>query len=320
MVERLNPKQVEAFRAVMLSGTVTAAGELLHLSQPSVSRLIADFELDSGLILFERRGRQLVPTETAHLLMREVERHRAADLHLLDTMRALREFRTGRLQIIAMPTLAMHYLAGVLRRFLDARPGVSVVIRMGSSEEICRVMAAQQAELGLGTSLGPLTGVIEEPMPTVSAVCVCPANHPLARRRVIRPADLHGVDFILPGGSSPLRQALEAMFAANGIRPRIRLETLFTVTAMAYVAQGLGVAIVDPYAAGAAPSGTRVRPVAPSLPFGFSALFPAFLPRSGLAHEFAALLARSIPKDFRLQEAAPGGNASTRRARPSGPG
>ena len=298
MARRLNPRQIEAFRAVMLCGTVTAASGYLHLSQPSVSRLIADFEEDVELELFQRRGRLLYPTETAHLLLREVDRHRAADAQLLDTVRALREFRTGRLHIAAMPTLAMGYLAGMLQVFLASRPGVSVVIRSASSAEICAIVAGQQAELGLGASPGPLPGVIEEPLPSVEAVCVCPPGHPLGRRRLIRPEDLDGVDFILPGGSSPLRQALEAMFSANGVHPRVRLEVLYTVAAILYVAAGLGVAIVDPYAARAAPPGSRVRPFAPALPFGFSALFPAFLPRSGLAHEFAALLARSVRADF----------------------
>lgn len=59
----MNFKQVEAFRAVMLSGSMTAAAEALHTSQPNISRLIAQLERLNGFSLFERIGSRLVPTD-----------------------------------------------------------------------------------------------------------------------------------------------------------------------------------------------------------------------------------------------------------------
>ncbi len=68
----LNPRQLEAFRAVMLSGGVTPAAELIGVSQPAVSRLIHDLQRALGLRLFERHGARLLPTGEAHSLYREV--------------------------------------------------------------------------------------------------------------------------------------------------------------------------------------------------------------------------------------------------------
>src|SRR5205807_6797550 len=52
----LNPRQVEAFRAVMTTGSVTLAATTMHVTQPAVSRLIRDLERALKLVLFERRG------------------------------------------------------------------------------------------------------------------------------------------------------------------------------------------------------------------------------------------------------------------------
>ena len=69
----MNQRRVEAFRAVMLSGSITSAAEKLGISQPAVSRLISDFEHEIGMKLFSRAGGNLSPTEDARSLIDDVE-------------------------------------------------------------------------------------------------------------------------------------------------------------------------------------------------------------------------------------------------------
>jgi len=64
----LNPRQVEAFRTVMLTGSVTSAATMMHVTQPAVSRLIRDLQFTLKLALFDRRGNRLEPTAEAHHL------------------------------------------------------------------------------------------------------------------------------------------------------------------------------------------------------------------------------------------------------------
>ena len=68
----IQSRQVEAFRAVMLTGSMTAAAEMLGITQPAISRLIRDFEVQLALRLFERKGYQSVPTPDAITLFEEV--------------------------------------------------------------------------------------------------------------------------------------------------------------------------------------------------------------------------------------------------------
>ncbi len=71
---RINLRQIEAFSAAIEFGSATAASEVLHITQPAVSRLIADLERVVGFQQFERRARGLVPTQDAHTLYEEVKR------------------------------------------------------------------------------------------------------------------------------------------------------------------------------------------------------------------------------------------------------
>ena len=67
----MNLRQIEAFRSVMRLGSMTAAAEVLYTSQPNVSRLIAQLELSTGLVLFKRAGVRLIPTQQGQALFQE---------------------------------------------------------------------------------------------------------------------------------------------------------------------------------------------------------------------------------------------------------
>ena len=84
-------RQIEAFRAVMSSGTVTQAAEILHVSQPAVSRMIADLEYRLNFKLFNRTGRQLIATDEAHALQHEIQRAFIGLKEITEAAHAIRE-------------------------------------------------------------------------------------------------------------------------------------------------------------------------------------------------------------------------------------
>ena len=90
-------RQLEAFRAVMRAGSVTQAAEMLNVSQPAVSRLIACLEQDVGFPLFRRRRGRLQPTPEADFLLGEVERAIANLDHVAQIADDIRKRRTGHL-------------------------------------------------------------------------------------------------------------------------------------------------------------------------------------------------------------------------------
>src|SRR3954471_23294306 len=117
---RLNTRQVEAFRALMLTTSTVRAAETLHISQPAVSRLVRDLQEALGLALFERRGNRLLPTSEAVALYAEVERSFVGLERIAQAARDLRERRAGVLRIAAMPALCNGVLPRYAGEFLAA--------------------------------------------------------------------------------------------------------------------------------------------------------------------------------------------------------
>src|SRR5207248_2605933 len=108
---RINSRQVEAFRAMMLTGSVTDAAKLMAVTQPAVSRLLRDFQALLKMELFERRGSGLVPTASATALYMEVERSFVGLERITAAAEEIRSRRTGMLRIAAMPALSNGHLA-----------------------------------------------------------------------------------------------------------------------------------------------------------------------------------------------------------------
>jgi DNA-binding transcriptional LysR family regulator len=123
---RINSRQVEAFRATMLTGSVTEAANLMAVTQPAVSRLLRDFQALLKMELFERRGTGLVPTAAATALYTEVERSFVGLERITAAAEEIRSRRTGTLRIAALPALSNGYLPRLAGQFLKERPNLNL--------------------------------------------------------------------------------------------------------------------------------------------------------------------------------------------------
>ncbi len=118
-------RQIEAFRAVMTAGSATLAAQILHVSQPAVSRLIKEMEHAVGFKLFERQSNRLVPSAEGRQLYAEVERNVAGLDRIAQAAAALRSMSSGTLRIAATPAITHGLLPRVVAAFLRESPGSS---------------------------------------------------------------------------------------------------------------------------------------------------------------------------------------------------
>lgn len=123
---RFKLRQMEVFRAVMITGSMSGAGRVLNITQPAVSRIVSYTEQSLGLRLFERIGTRLAPTTEASILMAAVETLYENALQVDDLARDLARRPGGTLTIAASPSLALHVIPTVIARFLKAHPQVHV--------------------------------------------------------------------------------------------------------------------------------------------------------------------------------------------------
>ena len=242
----LNPRQLEAFRLVMLRGSVTGAALALKISQPAVSRLIRDLEVRSGIKLFERRGNHLLPTPEASLLLAEVERYTYGIQAVSTFAEDLRTRRRGMLRVVALPAMAMGFLPRFVASFIKGRSLESVHVHGMPSHLVIEAVAAGQAEIGLAANPPERPGLRLEPLNS-RAVLVVPKGHRLARRGTVEAKDLAGERFISLAEPSIFTARVETMFA--DVQRRTVVTTPLSGIACSLVAAGTGIAIVDPFSA-----------------------------------------------------------------------
>jgi len=283
----LNHRQILAFRAVMISGSMTAAGRILHISQPAVTRLIRDLEEELELVLFTRKSSSVRPTAEAVELFREVEKYFGAMERVRDSARQLREKQDSRLRVAAMSTLSSGALPEAISRFRAGNPGTNFFIHSDNSVHILDALQRGEFSLGLGRVPVERTDIEHIEMPVSSAVCLLPRDHPLSRKDAVVVNDLDGQPFISLGVSSLLRIQIEDVMEHAGVWPGSTIQTLYSNTVPSYVSAGLGISVTDIFSImGVDMTNLTVRPFTPDIAFHFSAIFPS-LDRTAQSVAFA---------------------------------
>ena len=286
----INLRQLEAFRAVIVTGSITGAASYLHVSQPAVSRLVADLEQSIGFPLFERRNRRLHVKPEGEIFYREVEKSFVGIAKIVQKAQEIRDFKTGHLRIAGMPAVSLSLLPSVIRTFKESFPDVVVSLQIRSSPHVVELLTAPQFDLGLAALPLGESDTAFEPLDPPPCVCVLPAGHRLLRHSMIRAEMLAGEPFISLGGDSMLRFRIDRLFQEAGVRRNLVLETPMSASVLLLVGEGLGVAVIDPFTAASFPvKGVESRPFLPAVPYEFGLLFPQ-TPRSRITDAFVTML------------------------------
>lgn len=266
-------RMVQAFRAVLQSGSVTRAAAVLNVSQPSVSRLLADLETRTGLSLFERRGPRLTPTAAGLELYEDVERAFVGLEHVRDAAEQIRSRHSGVLTVAAISAVGYALLPQVLQAF-RAEPGAPRLrLHIVPSQQALTMLSLRRCDLAFAV-IPPSAEIGRQlhDFPMRGRV-ILPAGHRLAHgRRPLEPGDLVGEPMVALVTQSLPRIDTDKAFALAGVTPTIVAETMQSYSAAQLVRAGLGFAIVDPMTAGAHEAqGGASRAFAQDVDFSFGA-------------------------------------------------
>ena len=272
---RINPRQVEAFRAMMLTGSVTEAARLMAVTQPAVSRLLRDFQALLKMELFERRGSGLVPSTAATALYMEVERSFVGLERITAAAEEIRSRRTGTLRIAALPALSNGFLPRITGHFLRQRPNFNLAFFGVISPIVIDWVLNNQCDIGFAEAPISHSGLPCVRMPALPRVAVLPAGHRLAAKVTLEPADFEDETFISLSAASNGRHLVDQAFSRSDVHRILRVETTLSEIMCGLVSSGLGVAICDPFTAGEfASRGVVARRFLPRIDFEFAAVFP----------------------------------------------
>jgi DNA-binding transcriptional LysR family regulator len=264
-------RMIEAFRATILSGGIGAAADALGVSQPSMSRVIADLQKIVGFQLFVKHGRSVKPTDEALALMTKVQQ---SFLGLEDIARfteQLRKQRLGRLSICALPAIGHSIMPEAIDFLRRKYPNVVVSLDIASSIEVAGRVRNRRADIGLAShalALGEVEMVAEY---TANCVCIAAPGGLPADWSHVDLGYLTGRPFVALTG--PLQKRLEVMLDSVGGELDIMAEASLSLSVSELVLRGLGIAVVDPFTGSLHRlRGGAALPLRPSLPYSVQAM------------------------------------------------
>lgn len=288
-------RELEAFRAILQTGTVSEAARSLGVSQPAVSRMLGRLEQDVGFELFHRIGGRLVASRPALALSKDVFATLDNIATLRKRTRALRQGRLGEVKLGCAPSLVHRLVPQALARFVQDMPDTRVIVEPRPSRTVVDLLASHQLELGLLFLPVDHPGLEVTPLRAFATVCVVPQGDPLAGHPALSPQDLAQARLILLTQSDPARFAIDHAFRNARTAQRIAAETPSVALAVNLAARGVGIAIVNELMArDAAPAGTAIIPFRPELTHQMALLRPAGLAPSDEAARLADCLRDAV--------------------------
>ena len=237
----METQNLTAFLRVAEEASFSAAAELLHLTQPAVSKRIAALEGQLGAPLFDRIGRQVTLTEAGHALLPHA---RAIAGHLDQARQSIEDLDggvSGRLRLGTSHHIGLHRLPPVLRRYSEAYPDVTLDIDFMDSEQAFEEINRGHVELAIVTlppnlDPGMVTRLIwRDPLDFMAA-----SDHPLCGHRSLQLEQLTDFPVILPGLNTFTGQIARELFESRGLSLDISLATNYLETIRMMAAVGLG--------------------------------------------------------------------------------
>lgn len=294
-------RQIEAFAAVMTSGSASRAADLLGVTQPAISRCIAELERELSFALFDRIRGRMVPTFEGRMFFREVDSHFLAMAKLEAAAARIRDFGAGALKIASLHSLGTRLVPKALALFQREFPRINVTLQVQSSSQVRDLVASGQFDVGLCSEEVDLAGIEHQHFSDYRMVAVVPRDHPLAGRAMIRPEDLHDQPFLQLDFDERLARSLHDALAAAQAKPRVVVDVEYSVTVCALASEGAGIGLVNPAAiSGLDRSEFKVLRFEPALHFRKHLVFPPGRPRPQLVRDFLGVLAE-VRNRFALQ-------------------
>ena len=270
----MNLRQLEAFRATIRCGSITEAAKMMHISQPSVSRLVADLERSTGFALFARVGRGLKPTVEGQTFYHAVEGMFTGVDRLQEVAGSIRASQGGTISIGTIQSMATIELPTAVGRLYRSRPETRFIIHSRNTPAIVDAVQMRQLDLGIVGREPNLDGVDILFQTSAPYVCLLPEDHRLAGGSgAVDLEDLAETEtFVTFGGTYPDAMMSMDSELSGKLQKRSRLSATNMPVAAALVRETGVLAVADPFSADQAVrmGGVIFRPIVQSLTYHVS--------------------------------------------------
>lgn len=282
-------RHIEVFHAIMQVGTISGAAQVLHISQPAVTKVLQHAELQLGMPLFERVRGKLYPKPEAHRLFIETEKLNR-DLQGIRRLAAsLKSRAVETVRLVSTPTVAISVLPQAMTSWRRDFPETRCELSTHHTSEIVNTLRLGEADLALSLQDPRHPGIVAEPIAQGMLTVMAPAGTWTAEEcgKPITPAELSG-ELIGLADRDPLGEMVVAACEAQGVQPVFHTVVQTYQIARSLVEAGAGTAVLDPFtAASAAPTKVQRRVWDPAIPVQLYLLTASHAPLSHGARELA---------------------------------
>ncbi|MFC3177547.1 LysR substrate-binding domain-containing protein [Undibacterium amnicola] len=294
-------RQIEAFRCLMVAGTSIGAARKMNITQPAISRLVSDLEESLGFRLFNRSKGRLEPTTAGVRFYRAVEENFLGLERLTQVASNIRNETPEGISVACLFVLSTTLMPLVLKEFFKYHPDVPVTIDTCNGPEILVRLQDMKVDMAIALDFPPFAGIEIEKILKVNVMCAMPEGHRLASKESISPEDLHEENMIgwVPIISQNYEKERQSLIDVGSV-PRNVIKTHTSHTRYAMVANGLGLSIVEPFAAKIwASNGVVVRPFSAKISYEYVLAYPGGGIRSQMMRDFRdAVMTVAADYDF----------------------
>ena len=237
----MNTKQLRYLVTIAQFGSLSRAAQALGVSQPALSKVLAEWESTYGFTLFLRYRKKLSPTAAGRYMIDAAQRILDEQNRMLLTMRTVMGDERQNIRLCTAPNRAAIIYSQIYHDFSRRYPDITLQLVERYASEQPKVVQRGQVDLALGA--GPVTEITEDiPFAREELLVALPASHPLAGQESVRLQDLKDTPFVLQGEKHSIRTIADELFRKAGFLPVVAFESndVFLLDAMMHQAIGAG--------------------------------------------------------------------------------
>lgn len=238
----INEKRLRYFYTVMMYGSMRKAADILNIEQSAMSRQIQLFEAELKIKLFQRKGRHIIPTEAAYLVLEYFKENKNRENELFDHLFQLQSSHLGKVNIVSSESYMQHMIYDVLGHVHHKYPNLEIQLELMSAQHVIRHIVDGLAHLGLAYNPpfhADLSIIAHKVEPFILAV---PSGHPLAQqKRRVCLSEIADYKFALMPVGHGFRQLLDSEMVRLQMNLNIGLTTNSIYALKNYVVAGHGI-------------------------------------------------------------------------------
>ncbi len=237
-------RQLRVFLEVASHGSFSRAADAAGLTQPAVSRAVAELEESLGVRLLDRTTREVLLTEAGLALVPALDRILNQLDDTLEETRQLGERYRGRVVIASAPTISARLMPSIVAISAREYPHIRLTVRDNVQADGLGLVRAGAVDFGLLVDPLDHEGLTLAPLATDPFCLVCRHDHPLAGQTQVPWAALEGVPLVLLDPASGSRPLIDQLLARHGVTPHVAQELGHAASVFGMVEAGIGVAVM----------------------------------------------------------------------------